>query len=199
MDVFDRKFYKREQKLRRNYGLDESLYMRLKELPKIYEATVGDLLNASLERFITSGKIALSEKIDCANVAMHPFSIRESNVAGLEKLKEKYGLSVQQMVNSPIKNALDDCSQPQEQTIKIDPSLSKIKARGFLPAFRPVAASIRDAQGLHLVGPRVYGFRSMMRPLAALRKPDLVPGFLIAANSSFTARKVYRTMCVYRM
>ncbi len=154
MDAFDRKFYKREQKLRRNYGLDESLYMRLKELSQIYEATVGDLLNASLERFITSGKIALSEKINCANIAMHPFSIRESNVAGLEKLKEKYGLSVQQMVNPPIKNALDDCSQPQEQTIKIDPSLSKIKARGFLPAFRPVAASIRDAQGLHLVGPQ---------------------------------------------
>lgn len=89
--------------MRRNYGLDESLYMRLKELSPIYEATVGDLLNASLERFITGEEIALSEKINCANVAMHPFSIRESNVAGLEKLKEKYGLSVQQMVNLTIK------------------------------------------------------------------------------------------------
>ena len=62
MGYFDQKFHKREKKYRRNYEIDDSLYVRLEQLSTIYDATVTDLVNASLEHLIESEQISLYKK-----------------------------------------------------------------------------------------------------------------------------------------
>ena len=54
MGYFDEKFHKREKKYRRNYEIDDSLYVRLEQLSTVYDATITDLVNASLEHLIES-------------------------------------------------------------------------------------------------------------------------------------------------
>lgn len=58
MGYFDEKFHKREKKYRRNYEIDDSLYVRLEQLSTVYDATITDLVNASLEHLIESEKIS---------------------------------------------------------------------------------------------------------------------------------------------
>ena len=108
MGYFDQKSHKREKKYRRNYEIDDSLYVRLEQLSTIYDATVTDLVNASLEHLIESEQISLYKKAANDFSVTHTLLIRESNLAGLEDLKAKYGVSIYKLVNIAIKNVLDE-------------------------------------------------------------------------------------------
>lgn len=106
MSYFDRKLYKKCNKLRRNYEIDEFLYNELTKLTNIYDASLADLINVSIEYLIKSDNVVLYEKDVSENSVSHTVLVRESNVVGLEKLKEKYGISISKLVNIAIKNAL---------------------------------------------------------------------------------------------
>ena len=108
MGYFDEKFHKREKKYRGDYDIDDSLYVRLDQLSTVYDATITDLVNASLEHLIESEKISLYKKADNDFSVTHTLLIRESNLAGLEELKAKYGVSIYKLVNIAIRNALDE-------------------------------------------------------------------------------------------
>ena len=56
MGYFDEKFHKREKKYRRNYEIDDILDVCCR-VPTVYDATITDLVNASLEHLIESEKI----------------------------------------------------------------------------------------------------------------------------------------------
>lgn len=73
-----------------------------------YDATVTDLVNASLEHLIESEQISLYKKAANDFSVTHTLLIRESNLAGLEDLKAKYGVSIYKLVNIAIKNVLDE-------------------------------------------------------------------------------------------
>ncbi len=106
MHDLDLRFPKRERKIRRNYEIEDSLYTQLEDLTAVYEATVGDLVNLALEVLIKKGRFTLAEKEPNENVVMHTFKIRESNIAGLDALKDKYGVSIYKMVNLAIRDFL---------------------------------------------------------------------------------------------
>ena len=106
--LFDHAFKKRENKMRRNYEIEDSLYIRLEELSKVYDASVAELINECLTELIKSENIQLYEKDSAALMVTHTLLIRESNLSGLEKLKEKYGVSIFKLVNIAIRNALSE-------------------------------------------------------------------------------------------
>ena len=110
MDYFDNKFYKREKRIRRNYEIDDSLYTRLEEYSTIYEASVADLINACIENLINNdnGDITVYEKDEREISVLHTILIRESNIKGLDTLKDKYGLSIYKLVNIAIKSTLEE-------------------------------------------------------------------------------------------
>ena len=104
--LFEKTFKKRENKIRRNYEIEDSLYSRLEELSKIYDASVTDLFNECLSNLIQTENIQLYEKDSSEISVTHTLLIRESNLSGLEKLKEKYGVSIFKLVNIAIRNVL---------------------------------------------------------------------------------------------
>ena len=106
--LFDLVFKKRENKIRRNYEIDDSLYSKLEELSKIYDASVTDLINECLSNLIHTENIQLYEKNSADLMVTHTLLIRQSNLSGLEKLKEKYGVSIFKLVNISIRNVLNE-------------------------------------------------------------------------------------------
>lgn len=108
MVYLEQKFHRKERKLRRNYAIEDSLYIRLKQSSLIYEASLSDLLNICLEDLIKREAVVLYDRTSGSYFGMHMFHVWESNVIGLDCLKEKYGVNIQQLVNMAIKNALDD-------------------------------------------------------------------------------------------
>ena len=63
-DILRRSFISAKRSNRRNYEIDDSLYVRLEQLSTVYDATITDLVNASLEHLIESEKISLYKKAD---------------------------------------------------------------------------------------------------------------------------------------
>jgi len=106
--LFDHIFRKRENKLRRNYEIEDSLYSKLEELSKIYDASVTDLINECLLHLIETENIRLYEKDPTEISVTHTLLIRESNLVGLEQLKGKYGVSIFKLVNIAIRNVLHE-------------------------------------------------------------------------------------------
>lgn len=108
MGLFDEKFYKREKKYRRNYPIDNGLYQWLEQISLVYEASVTDLLNACLGHLIEVENIRVYENPGSNFSTVHTLLIREGNLAGLEHLKAKYGVSIYKLVNISIKNIFDE-------------------------------------------------------------------------------------------
>ena len=106
--LFDNAFKKRENKVRRNYEIEDSLYSKLEGYSKIYDASVTDLINECLSNLIETESIVLYKKDSNEILVTHTLLIRESNLSGLEKLKEKYGVSIYKLVNIAIRNALKE-------------------------------------------------------------------------------------------
>ena len=106
--LFNHAFKKRENKIRRNYEIEDSLYSKLEELSKIYDASVTDLINECLSNLIQTENIKLYEKDKNEISVTHTLLIRESNLSGIERLKEKYGVSIFKLVNIAIRNVLND-------------------------------------------------------------------------------------------
>jgi len=106
--LFDQAFKKRENKIRRNYEIDDSLYSKLEELSKVYDASVTDLINECLTNLIQTENIQLYEKDGNELSVTHTLLIKESNLSGIERLKEKYGVSIFKLVNIAIRNILNE-------------------------------------------------------------------------------------------
>lgn len=107
MGAFD-KFDRREEKIRQTIEIDDSLYEELSKLSQnVYDASVNKLINASIEELIKTEDIKISEKENKNLVVKHSLLLRRSLIQGLEKLKEKYDISLYKLVNMAINNALN--------------------------------------------------------------------------------------------
>ena len=110
MNYLQKKFSKIEKKHRRNYEIDDDLYTELENISTIYDASVSDLINASIEHLIDTEDIAVYKKSSYQISVTHTILILESNIKGLDYLKGKYGVSIYKLVNIAIKNALKECN-----------------------------------------------------------------------------------------
>ena len=108
MGAFDR-FWKREALLKKTIEIDNSLYEKLNELSKnVYQTSTNQLINASIEKLLSSKEIKIYEKERGELSIQHSLLIRESLFNGLEEMREKYNLSIYKLVNIAIKNAIDE-------------------------------------------------------------------------------------------
>lgn len=107
MSVFDR-FYDKEKLIRKTVEIDNDLYDKLSEILKEkYNTSVNMLINASIEELIKTENINLYAKEDKYSTMKRSLLIKESFSNGLNKLKEKYNISISKLINMAIKNAVN--------------------------------------------------------------------------------------------
>ena len=108
MSFLEKYYHRREKRSKRIYEIDDDLYSGLERLSEIYEASVTELVNAAIELIIKTENVALFQKEEAGLPVKHSLMIRESNLSGLDMLKDKYGVSIYKLVNIAIKNLLED-------------------------------------------------------------------------------------------
>ena len=107
MSVFDC-FYNKEKLIRKTVEIDNDLYDKLSEILKgKYNTSVNMLINASIEELIKTENINLYAKEDKYSTMKRSLLIKESFSNGLNKLKEKYNISISKLINMAIKNAVN--------------------------------------------------------------------------------------------
>ena len=106
MSLFDKYLLKKDNLLKRRIEIYVDLYEELQELTKIYDASANDLVNISILEMVKNKNISLYEPHSNLR-EYHSFSIRESLYRQLEEIKRKYKLSITQLVNIAIHNALE--------------------------------------------------------------------------------------------
>lgn len=106
MSIFDKYLLKKDNLLKRRIEIYVDLYEELQKLTKIYDASVNDLVNISILEMIENKNINIYEPHSNLR-EYHSFSIRESLYRQLEEIKRKYKLSITQLVNIAIHNALN--------------------------------------------------------------------------------------------
>lgn len=108
MGAFDR-FYKKEKLVRKTIEIDNNLYEQLKQLSdNEISASVNQLINACIEELIKKENLKMYVKPKDEISVKHSLLIRESFVEKLDKLKDKYDISIYKLVNMSISNALEE-------------------------------------------------------------------------------------------
>ncbi len=107
MNIFDNYFLKKDKLLKRRIEIDNSLYEKLMELTEVYDTSINKMVNVAIIELIKSGNVNIYEKNENEIVESHNFAIRESSYKELEKLKDKYGVSIYKLVNIAIYNVLN--------------------------------------------------------------------------------------------
>lgn len=105
--MLEKYFWKREEKVKRNYDIEDALFDKLKEATDIYDAGIADIFNACIMELVKSENIQLYETKESDTYAAHTFYVLESNIVGLEKLNAKYGVSIRKLVNIAIRNVFE--------------------------------------------------------------------------------------------
>ena len=117
MGAFDR-FYKKEKLVRKTIEIDNKLYEKLKDLSdNEISASVNQLINACIEELIKKENLKMYVKPKNEISIKHSLLIRESFVGELDKLKDKYDISIYKLVNMSIYNALEEYSVNKDKPI----------------------------------------------------------------------------------
>ena len=108
MNSMRHRFGLRQKKILRSYEIDYTLYEALIKLSNIYDASIPELLNFCVERLIESEKICFYTPDNTNTKIKRPYHMKETNLIGLNRLKEKYGVSIFKLVNMSIYNMLEE-------------------------------------------------------------------------------------------
>ena len=108
MSIFDKYLLTKDSSVRRRIEIDVSLYEQLSDLASnVYDASINKLVNIALIELVNTEKVEIYKRKDGDFTESHNFLIRSSTYKELEKLKDKYGLSIYKLVNIAIYNALN--------------------------------------------------------------------------------------------
>ncbi len=107
MNTFDKYLLKKDILLKRRIEIDSSLYEKLAKLSDIYDASVNKLVNIAIIELLKTENVQIYERPQNEISESHNFAIRQTSYEGMEKLREKYGLSLYKLTNIAIYNALD--------------------------------------------------------------------------------------------
>jgi hypothetical protein len=94
------------KKIRRNYEIDDSLYVQLEHISEKYHTTISELINISIRYLLKTQDIKVYKKEDSEITVVHTISLTLDNIRGLEYLRTKYGVSIYKLVNIAIRNAV---------------------------------------------------------------------------------------------
>ena len=102
-----KRFYKKEKWVKKSVEIEGNLYDRLKEISaNELDASINKIVNVAILELIKTENINIYVKKENEISEPHSFLIRESSYIKLEKLREKYGISICRLVNIAINNAL---------------------------------------------------------------------------------------------
>lgn len=108
LKILDKYLLKKEKTIQKKIDIDNSLYEALSEIAnKKYDASINKIVNIAILELIETENINIYKKKENELSEPHSFLIRESSYLKLEKLREKYGISVCKLVNIAINNALN--------------------------------------------------------------------------------------------
>ena len=74
---------------------------------KDYDATISDMINVSVEDYIARNKPTFYGKPKNETVTYRSIMIREQNLKGLQKFHSKTGISVTRLLNSAVKEFIE--------------------------------------------------------------------------------------------
>lgn len=103
------KFYKKDILIQKTIEIDCVLFDKIDFLSKeVYDASISKLINACIDELIEKENISLYEKNENEISLKHTIILRNSSLEGLEKLKQKYDISINKLINISIHNVLKE-------------------------------------------------------------------------------------------
>ena len=107
VSIFDKYLFKKDRLIKRRIEIDSTLYEKLVELSNEYDASINKLVNIAIIEMIKTENVKVYEKPENEIVEAQNFAIRETSYNEMEKLKNKYGLSIYKLTNIAIYNAVN--------------------------------------------------------------------------------------------
>lgn len=116
MEWYER-FYKKEKWCKKSVELEGSLYERLKEISSYeLEASVNKIIDACIDDLKVQDRITLYKKDKTEINIIRSIIIRESMYKKLEKLREKYDVSIYKLLNIAIKEGIEKYEKSKKGT-----------------------------------------------------------------------------------
>ena len=108
MNVLDR-FWKKSELVQKTIEIESSLYDKVEYLAdNVYDASASKIVNACIDELIEKENIVIYPKEDTELFTKHSLILRQNSLDNLNKLKEKYGISIYKLIHISLKNVLDD-------------------------------------------------------------------------------------------
>ncbi len=108
MNVLDR-FWKKSELVQKTIEIESSLYDKVEYLAdNVYDASASKIVNACIDELIEKENIVIYPKEDNELFTKHSLILRQNSLDNLNKLKEKYGISIYKLIHISLKNVLDD-------------------------------------------------------------------------------------------
>lgn len=106
MSILDR-FWAKDEIIQKTLEIESSLYDEIEFLSEnVYDASISKIINACIDELIETENVKLYTKETNELFTKHSLILRKSSLKNLEKLKDKYGISVYKLIHIAIKNVL---------------------------------------------------------------------------------------------
>ena len=106
MSVLDR-FWPKDELVQKTIEIESGLYDEIEFLcENVYDTSVSKIVNACIDELIETEDVKLYPKESNELFTKHSIILRKSSLNNLEKLKDKYGISVYKLIHIAIKNVL---------------------------------------------------------------------------------------------
>lgn len=106
MSVLDR-FWPKDELIQKTIEIESSLYDEIEYLcENVYDASISKMINACIDELIKTEDVKLYPKESNELFTKHSIILRKNSLNELEKLKDKYGISVYKLIHIAIKNVL---------------------------------------------------------------------------------------------
>ena len=106
MSVLDR-FWPKDELIQKTIEIESSLYDEIEYLcENVYDASISKIINACIDELIKTENVKLYPKEANELFTKHSIILRKKSLANLEKLKDKYGISVYKLIHIAIKNVI---------------------------------------------------------------------------------------------
>ena len=106
MSVLDR-FWSKDELVQKTIEIESSLYDEIEFLcENVYDTSVSKIINACVDDLIETEDVKLYPKESNELFTKHSIILRKSSLKNLERLKDKYGVSVYKLIHIAIKNVL---------------------------------------------------------------------------------------------
>ena len=106
MSVLDR-FWPKDELVQKTIEIESGLYDEIEFLcENVYDTSVSKIINACIDELIETEDVKLYPKESNELFTKHSIILRKNSLYNLEKLKDKYGISVYKLIHIAIKNVL---------------------------------------------------------------------------------------------